>query len=57
MACRYAEKTYGVSLGRFLLFMRLNTKWYLERIRKCFNIWLIDTYERGIDRANEQIVK
>jgi hypothetical protein len=37
-------------------FMRYNTKWYLFKLRKCFNLWAIEAYERGIDRVNEDII-
>lgn len=37
--------------------MRFNTKWYKARIAKCFNLWLIETYEKNIEKTNEKIVK
>lgn len=37
--------------------MRYNTKWYKARLQKCFNIWLIETYEKRIEKTNEIIVK
>ena len=49
--------TYEGSLSIFMGFMRYNTKVYLTKVRKVFDLWSIHIHERKIEKLNEEIIK